>query len=419
MKLRAFLLTLAALLMPVAALADEVRLRVVEVKLAPSALTQPALKYELLPNALDQTPGNAVPLYLKAMARPSVSQAALDAFNKEQQAWLAMAPAQLPMEKVRAALVLFDNVLHQVSMAARRAACQWDPPVREESDPFQILLPELQEFRAFGRLLAVRIHLAIAEQKYDAALRDLQTGYAMARQVAQMPFVVSALVGAAIAGQMNNELEALVQAPGAPNLYWAIATLPQPIVDFRSGYDLERAAVQLLVPQPSADRLVALLKAAGSDTDVQRFRQHAPTPALVAETFAGYAEFRDDLFKWLVLPYAEARVGIEQAEARLQAAVASRSPRAMLASLLLSALGKTKFIEARTARQLAALRTIEALRAQLAATGKLPATLAEVTALPIPTNPATGKPFGYRLEKGTAILAADGPEQTDYQLQVK
>jgi hypothetical protein len=417
MKLRAFLLTLAALLMPVAALADDAKLRVVEVKLAPAALVQPALKYQLLPDVLDQTPGNAVPLYLKAMARPSVNQAALDAFNKEQQAWLAGAPAQLPREKVRAALAPFDNVLHQVSMAARRTVCQWDPPVREERNPFEILLPELQEFRTFGRLLAVRIHLAIAEQKHDTALRDLQTGYAMARQVAQMPFLVSALVGAAIAGQMNQELEALVQAPGAPNLYWAIATLPQPIVDFRPGYDLERAAVQLLMPQPSAVGLAELLKAVGSDP--LKLLQYALTPALVAETFAGYAEFRDDLFKWLALPYAEARVGIEQAEARLQAAAAAKSPRALLASLLLPAVGKTKFIEARTARQLAALRTIEALRAQLAITGKLPATLADVTALPIPTNPVTGKPFGYRQEKGTAILSADGPEQTDYQLQVK
>jgi len=89
----------------------------------------------------------------------------------------------------------------------------------------------------------------------------------------------------------------------------------------------------------------------------------------------------------------------------------------MLASVLLPALGKTKFVEARTARQLAALRTIEALRAQLATTGRLPAALAEITALPIPTNPVTGKPFGYRFEKGTAILSAGGQEPIEYQLK--
>jgi len=314
MKLRTLLLTMAAAMVPVVALAAEARLRVVTVKLAPAALVQPALKYQLLPDYLDQTPGNAVPLYLKAIARPSVDPASLDAFNKEHQAWLAVTPAQLPREKVRAALAPFDNVLHQVSMAARRTTCQWDPPVREERNPFAILLPELQEFRTFGRLLAVRIHLALAEQKYDAALRDLQTGYAMARQVAQMPFLVSALVGAAIAGQMIQELEPLGQVPGAPNLYWAIATLPQPIVDFRPSYDLERAAVQLLMPQSSAVGLAELLKAVGSDP--LKLLQDALTPALVAETFAGYAEFRDDVFKWLALPYAEARLGLDQAEAR-------------------------------------------------------------------------------------------------------
>ena len=44
------------------------------------------------------------------------------------------------------------------------------------------------------------------------------------------------------------------------------------------------------------------------------------------------------------------------------------------------------------------------------ADGKLPASLDDVTEVPIPVNPFTGKAFGYRLEGDTAVLEAAGPK---------
>jgi hypothetical protein len=91
--------------------------------------------------------------------------------------------------------------------------------------------------------------------------------------------------------------------------------------------------------------------------------------------------------------------------------------------VLLPAVGAVKFSEARTERQLAAMRIIEALRAFAAKSGgKLPASLAQIKEVPMPLNPVTGKPFPYRLENQTAILVADGPEnqaQTEYRLKVR
>jgi hypothetical protein len=431
-------------------------------KLAPAAVAQPALKYQLLPNYLDLTPGDAVPMYLKAMAREATSNEARDLFFKQFQGWLATPPTKLPVEAVKKALAPFDSVLRQASIAARRIDCRWDPPVREEPNPFTILLPELQEFRNLGRLLAVRVHLALAEHKYAAALRDLQTGYAMARHVGQMPFLVSSLVAATIASQMNGELEAWVQMPGTPNLYWAIATLPQPIVDFRAGYELESAAVYLALPQmrvrgdagerdaisPAVvERLVNLARMLEPEADLLKLNNHQELPKLAVKAraeliahghaakqvealtpsqtvalnaFEGYDEFRDDMFKWLALPYAQAKAGMEQADARLNAAAKAGAPRAALAGVLLPAVGHTKFVEARLGRHLNALRTIEALRAYAAATGKLPTTLADVKDLPIPLNPVTGQAFPYRVEGQTATLTADGPqdrERTEYRLR--
>ena len=67
------------------------------------------------------------------------------------------------------------------------------------------------------------------------------------------------------------------------------------------------------------------------------------------------------------------------------------------------------FAFARTERQAAAFRCIEALRMYIADHhGELPATLDEIKEVPIPLNPATGKAFPYHLEGKTAVLDADG-----------
>jgi hypothetical protein len=56
-------------------------------------------------------------------------------------------------------------------------------------------------------------------------------------------------------------------------------------------------------------------------------------------------------------------------------------------------------------RDIAALRVIEALRMYAAAhDGQLPKALDEITAVPVPPNPATGKPFVYRLNGTTAVV---------------
>jgi hypothetical protein len=40
--------------------------------------------------------------------------------------------------------------------------------------------------------------------------------------------------------------------------------------------------------------------------------------------------------------------------------------------------------------------------------GKLPAHLRDITEVPIPDDPVTGKPFEYRLERDTAYLQSPG-----------
>jgi hypothetical protein len=68
------------------------------------------------------------------------------------------------------------------------------------------------------------------------------------------------------------------------------------------------------------------------------------------------------------------------------------------------------FTALRLDRRIAALRCVEALRMYAADKGRWPAKLDDVTAVPIPLDPATGKPFDYRVEGDTFTLSADPPE---------
>jgi hypothetical protein len=73
------------------------------------------------------------------------------------------------------------------------------------------------------------------------------------------------------------------------------------------------------------------------------------------------------------------------------------------------ALRATRGAVARNDRHFAVLRVIEALRLYAAShVGKLPTQLSEITEVPIPDDPVTGKSFNYRLERDTAYLESPG-----------
>jgi hypothetical protein len=66
--------------------------------------------------------------------------------------------------------------------------------------------------------------------------------------------------------------------------------------------------------------------------------------------------------------------------------------------------------EVRAARNLAALKAIEAIRMHAAANDRqLPQSLADVTIVPVPNNPATGQPFPYQYDAAQGAATLDVP----------
>jgi hypothetical protein len=124
-------------------------------------------------------------------------------------------------------------------------------------------------------------------------------------------------------------------------------------------------------------------------------------------TLSRYKHWRDEAFKYLSLPYHEAHARLKETEQALSRAA---SAEAFSMSVLLPSVSRAAFISARLDRHVAMLRVIEAVRMHAAKHRQLPATLADVTIVPVPEDPVTGRPFTYQLEGRTFRLTAATPQ---------
>jgi hypothetical protein len=315
-----------------------------------------------------------------------------------------------------------------------------------------LLLPDVQQTRTYGRLLAAKAHLEIAEGKYDQAVRTLQNGYADARHVGQGPFIVCAMVGVNIAEIMDHQVEQLIQQPDAPNLYWALSMLPRPLIDFRLASEVESSLLDLQFPElreldkkslSPAEWRTLLNKVL---TDISKLDDRSRSPEayaamIAASTIQGYPrakrylieqgrtkeeveampvaqvvllytvhvynELSDDQSKWFFLSASEAGNGLDRAVRRLGEAIAKREI-IPIASVLLPAILSAKGAETRLQWNVAMLRIFEAMRLYAAAhDGRWPERLSDITEVPIPLNPCDGKSFIYQRQGNKVVLTSE------------
>ncbi|MBI1917026.1 MAG: hypothetical protein HYS12_20140 [Planctomycetes bacterium] len=425
----------------------------VRLTLRPAGEPTPALKYHLLPELRELKPGNAALLYYRAFSpdwlthlQPKVAKR-LDEHEAH--------PNKVPLDEFR--WVLHDKALQEIDLAARREFCNWELTERARKEGIALLMPDLQGFRGFARVLMLRARLEMVEGRHDRVTHSLQTGFAVARHVADGPTLIHALVGAFLARLTLDETRQWIQQPGAPNLYWALTDLPRPLIDLRKPLQGESLFLDQLFPEARdtlasdrplplspaqldammlrlrgawqaggerrsgelEDRLNLAVQAAKAYPQARRTLlangwQPRDVDALpVIQTYllfevATYDRIYDELRKWTALPYEQARPRIDQTLERLKRDRAEQA--SALAYLYLPGLEKVLDSQAFLQRKVDALRCVEALRLYAVAhDGKLPARLDEITDVPVPADPVTGKPFGYRAAGDTATLSAPPP----------
>ena len=211
-----------------------VEARTVELVLFPAKAPEPVDKYRLLPKPDEPTDSDAFPLYQKA-----IQSLPADYDKDKVSQWRSAPLKELPTEQVKATLEKLSPTLQLLRQASLSKRCSW--PAVDPVPASNELTVDLTKYRQLAFILAVQGRLEIAQGRYDQAVATVKTGFVMARHLDQAPTLIHGLVGVAIGALMCGQLEELVQARDGPSLYWALQSLPRPLIDLNKQIELELA----------------------------------------------------------------------------------------------------------------------------------------------------------------------------------
>jgi hypothetical protein len=410
----------------------------IRLNIMPMPAPKPALQYRLLPELKEMNPGNPIQHYMKGMMEQKKFFFDEDAFQRRE-TLLSMPLQELPAEASKETGQL---VLSQVDWAARLDNPDWQVLLKLRADGIELLLPEVQQIRSLARALQVRFRSEVAQFRFDDAIRTAKTLFAISRHLGEHPTLIGNLVGMAIASIAISPLEEMLNQPGCPNLYWALTTLPSPLISLDKGMDGERVMMAWVfrglddkspISKDQLKKFVAdgekLLEAGDQKAGVRawldaRTKDEAVVSAACRRLVEnGFPEERlrrfpadqvllldekrelevrfDDDMKTISLPFW-------QVEA-LNSQIKSKKPPALFADLLVPITLNARKAQARVDQRIALLRHVEALRLHAAEhNGSPPAKLSDVS-VPLPVDPFTGKPFHYEVTGNTAHLRGSPP----------
>jgi hypothetical protein len=444
----------------------------VSLSLRAADVPRPALRYRFQTSFVEESPGNAAPLLLKSMFELDEKRFSQDR-HREIERWLAKPLSELTQDD-KERMGEYHRLPVSLEQAVRRRQCDWELPFTETRF-VDMLLPEVSKARDLGRWVAVHARLRMSKGQIDDALHSLRTGFTLARHTNAGETLINALVAGLIVELQCRQIESLVELPGAPNLYWALTELPRPIVELWPALHVESAMPYYVFPsiknapdlerlsREQADRMLHGLIAEFSDSykfmglegqptlEQKAWMNRATATAMVManagaarkemaargwseekldalstsqmlliHTVRTYEELRDELYKAARLPYHEGAAAIERTTKDLAAA---RPREALpLAATLLPAFSRVFATVTRTQQQIDMLRCVEAVRIYAAKhEGRLPERLEDITNVPLPIDPISGKAFSYKLDGDTATLegaVAAGKPNRVYRLRM-
>jgi hypothetical protein len=437
----------------------------------PSPASQDPLEYRLLPDLVEQTPGNAVQLYLEATRFWPGAKTSGEVLYPENNKfdYLETPIDQFPRQDAEKLLDAYGDTLAFVDRAARRESAVWDddwpdPKLGAKSLAYR------DDLRHAANLLSFRARFEISQGDWSAAIYTLQTSFSMAKQFGSAPLMIHAIDEAGFAEiPLMTALPEWIKRGDSPNLYWALSNLPHPFVELGPVARSVRIPIgetpldkairdelpreewhqvvvemigRLQESRPLFRRDPATLEAQASQTissTYARARQYllsggtpkeqveAMTPDQAVGTYF-CREARaasDELWKCWGLPYPQAQEQMlhswkalgsdqpplmenplfqaDQVEVRLFGG--TQRPDFDIPMLL-----RWRYLLSTADREIAMLQTVEALRDYAARhDGQPPDRLDQITDLPAPLDPVTGKPFDYAARGQTVILQALTP----------
>ena len=413
----------------------------------PAAAPQPVLKYSLYPRYFEMKAENAVPHW----------KASLDALNDLGPLPEIEEPADVePMNEIDRRLAPFAPVFEAAEHAALCDHVDWGLDLRslQGRDVITVDLSSFQNRREFAHFLSSRTQLLISENRFEEAIDSMQVSFRHSYDVAELETLINDLLGIAMESITHRDVESFIDQPNSPNLYWAIAQIPDPLIDLQAGFEYEMQMFERWFPwmkdPQSVERtpeewkrlMLETLTEASSAAGGSIFLSEIDADSNEDEIARAYEDYKQrnysnaarllvkngyplrnvqsmspdqvlalreqillktqvqNIIALSLMPYPEAKRRYheltEQGEKELQDT---------LAEVFLPA-----FFPAYTAQQRRqsirhVFMTIEAIRMHLAENnGTFPASLDEITVVPVPDFPMTDEPFEYHLEGQTAVI---------------
>lgn len=470
--------------------ATGVTIQTMEMTLHPAAEPIPALKYRFIGDDFERLEGNAAPFYLQAMGfidhnadREVVTQfirnsekAAREQGNKDYPPylWQSTRPENLPVDEVRAYLKPLEFQQKFLAEAARRKYFNMDRQIRYEKSPVSYILPEVQQIREIVRNQSLRCRLALREDEVEQAMIILGQQYAIAEHLSQDPFIISSLVGVAVGTIGSFDALYVIQHPQAPNLYWAFAALPRPLVNMRyaSGFESQFFYEQFKTmsevdetPRNAGywqffiDHLVSelipfagdLYPDAGWDKSPEMARNAVIAAIAIAYPQARnylieevgmpeaqvdayptaqvfflamkrwYERSSDDVLKWVSLSFAQ---GYDSPLRQSEETEFNNSRDrlgwvSLVASYTISSFQQLRVAETRLQQRIALVQTVEAIRLYGAQHNRrLPPTLSDLS-LPAVNDPFNNKPLNYEFHEDHAVLSCEPLSSVQWRLVLR
>jgi hypothetical protein len=354
-------------------------------KLNTTPAPAPGLRTEFRVRATERLPGNAALDYSRAAALLPVWPPEPEKREKLRtdlhERWPGLPLNELPVDEVTAYLKQFADGFEAFDAAAKRDTVDWGQGVKPHPDEQVGFLQEVQKFREVSYLNRLRVRRDLARNTFGDAALAVRSGFRLGKAVGEGPVTLQLLVGLAICHSAAGDCVSFIGRPGSPNLYWALASQPRPLVD----------------PRPALEGELEFME--------RGIRAQVPYPK---ETADACRALWDDQRRAFMLPYPRATAELDKIEARAEELKKARDePAVTLFALSVPAARKCYYAVARLDRMMAGLMAVEAVRLYAAgAKGTPPAALADVGAVPVPPDPYTGRPFEYAARADGFTLTA-------------
>ena len=236
---------------PASPQAESSQLKEKSIRLSAMAEPVPALKFRFWVSPSMRQPGNVAPLISRALvqflAHPNRSSLDLQ-YEKLSELWVER---HVRDDSLSSHVSQQRAILETIYDAANMETLEQSSTQRHKigKEVFAANLSEIQILRNLARLVQLDALLAIHERRYEHAIRAIGAGFRLAEfvQCSGDANLINGLVSVAISGITFSLVEEMSQQVDAPNLYWALASLPEVLWNQRGWIDGESASMSRIL----------------------------------------------------------------------------------------------------------------------------------------------------------------------------